>query len=120
MENLTNKSKQKNKKSFERFVNLDVYSYTKPNDKKIFLGIKPETMNFPNAGSEKNEIGKKPQPTTSVDQSALQYYLILALQDFHENFYKPLVEENQKLKECLARTKKKNDERFEYLLKKIK
>ena len=34
----------------------------------------------------------------NIDQSTLQYYMILALQDFHSNYYQPLVEENKSLK----------------------
>ena len=42
MENIRNKSTNLSKKKyFDRFTKLNVYSYTKPNDKKINLGCKP-------------------------------------------------------------------------------
>jgi len=44
----------------------------------------------------------------TIDQSTLQYYMILALQDFYNSYHLPLYEE-------LKKTKKKNDERFETL-----
>ena len=50
----------------------------------------------------------------------MQYYMILGLQDFYQNHFIPLRDENITLKEELEKTqtmlmnlKKKNDERFE-------
>ena len=61
---------------------------------------------------------------TSIDQSTLQYYLILAMQDFHQNYFLPMRDENIILKEELEKTqvmflnyKKKNDERFDIIMK---
>ena len=58
----------------------------------------------------------------TIDQSALQYYVILALQDFYQNYYIPMSDENKSLKEqlsmlqtILVNNKKKNDERFTVL-----
>ena len=48
-----------------------------------------------------------------IDQSTLQYYMILALQDFYCNYHLPLVEENKVLKDKINKMSKKNDERFE-------
>jgi len=57
-----------------------------------------------------------------IDQSALQYYMILGLQDFYQNHFLPLRDEVVTLKEEVDKTqtmlmnyKKKNDERFEFL-----
>ena len=42
MENLCNKSQGlKNKDYFERFAKLNIYSYTKPNNNKLYIGAKP-------------------------------------------------------------------------------
>jgi len=69
-----NKSKRLKEKNYlDRFNKLSVYSYVR-ND-KICLGVKPEEVSklFSNAcGRER----------CSVDQSAMQYYMILGLQDF--------------------------------------
>ena len=66
-----------------------------------------------------NASGKDAQ---LIDQSALQYYMIVGLQDFYQNHFLPLRDENITLKEELDKTqamlmnyKKKNDERFEFL-----
>ena len=76
-----------------------------------------------NTSSIKKTIGKEqeyihPEEVT-IDQSALQYYVILALQDFYQSYYLPLSEENKALKEqitmlqtMMINNKKKNDERF--------
>ena len=113
MENLRNKTQnlKDNKISkdyFNRFYKLNIYSYTK--DNKIYLGAKPEevySLFSGNTSSIKKDIKDTmlPQELT-IDQSTLQYYMILALQDFYYNYHLPLYEE-------LKRTKKKNDERFE-------
>ena len=130
MENIRNKSSNLNKKKyFDRFTKLNVYSYTKPNDKKINLGCKPTevySLFNGNTSSIKKILGKEqdylhPDEVT-IDQSALQYYVILALQDFYQNYYIPLSDENKGLKEHLSmlqtmmlNNKKKNDERFTVL-----
>ena len=79
-----------------------------------------------NTSSIKKTLGKEqdhlhPDEVT-IDQSASQYYLILALQDFYQNYYIPLSDENKGLKEQLSmlqtmiiNNKKKNDERFRVL-----
>ena len=139
MQNIRNKSqhilnRRKEKKYFERFTKLNVYTYTKPNDKKINLGCKPTevySLFNGNTSSSKKALGKEentsilPEDVT-IDQSTLQYYIILALQDFYHNYYIPLSEENNALKEELTmmrtmmiNNKKKNDERFEVLAKNI-
>ena len=67
-----NKSKRlKEKKCLERFNKLNIYSFIE-ND-KVFLGIKPEELNelFSNA------CGKRERP--GINQSTLQYYIILEL-----------------------------------------
>ena len=130
MENIRNKSANISKKKyFERFTKLNVYSYTKPNDKKINLGCKPTeiySLFNGNTSSIKKTLNKEqsyihPEEVT-VDQSTLQYYVILALQDFYHNYYIPLSEENIVLKEQISmmqtmmlNNKKKNDERFTVL-----
>ena len=136
MQNLRNKSqcvlnKRKDKKYFERFTKLNVYTYTKPNDKKINLGCKPtEVYSLFNGttSSSKKILGKEEDTPilskgVTIDQSALQYYIILALQDF---YHIPLSEENQALKDritmmrtIMINNKKKNDECFEVLSKNI-
>ena len=113
---------------------MSIHIYTKPNDKKINLGCKPTevySLFNGNTSSNKKTLGKDenapilPEDVTT-DQSTLQYYIILALQDFYHNYCIPLSEENNALKEELTmmRTliisnKKKNDERFEVLAKNI-
>ena len=77
-----NKSKRlKEKKYLERFNKLNIYSFVE-ND-KISLGIKPEELNelFSNA------CGKRERP--GINQSTLQYFLILGLQDFYQNHFLP-------------------------------
>ena len=61
-----------------------------------------------------------------IDQSALQYYMILGRQDFYQNCYLPLRDENITSKEELDKTqsmlmnyKKKNDERFDVIIEHI-
>ena len=133
MDNLRNKSQNlSNKDYFERFTKLNIYSYTKPNDNKVYIGAKPTevySMFNGNTSSTKkttNEITYVHPDDVFIDQSTLQYYIILGLQDFYSNYYKPLVEENLTLKEELSKmqtmfmiTKKKNDERFEVLTKNL-
>ena len=110
-----NKSRKlKEKNYFGRFNKLNVYSHMK--DNKIHVGVKPEevfSLFNGNAGGIK-----------SIDQSTLQYYMILGMQDFHQNYYLPLKDENIVLREELEKTqtmlmnyKKKNDERFEVIMK---
>ena len=79
-----------------------------------------------NTSSIKKTLGKEqdclhPKEVT-IDQSALQYYVILALQDFYQNNYITLSGENKSLKEQLPmlqtmmiNNKKKNDECFTIL-----
>ena len=126
MENIRSKSTNLSKKNyFDRFTKLNVYSsYTKPKDKRINLGCKPTEVHSLFNGktssikktTDKNQDYIRPE---EVDQSTLQYYVILALQDFYKNYYIPLSEENKDLKEQLSmlqtmmiNNKKKNDERF--------
>ena len=96
-----NKSKRlKEKNYFGRFNRLNVYSHVK--DNKIHLGIRPEEVYEVfngNACGIKKSIGEgNIEGITSIDQSSLQYYLILALQDFHQNYFLPLRDENIILK----------------------
>ena len=127
MENLRNKSANLSKKNyFERFTKLNVYTYTKPNDKKINLGCKSTevySLFNGNTSSIKKTLGKEQEyihpEEVNIDQSAMQYYVILALQDFNQNYYIPLAEENKSLKEqvsmlqtMLLDNKKRNDDRF--------
>ena len=127
MENIRNKSANLIKKNyFDRFTKLNVYLYTKPNDKNINLGCKPTevySLFSGNTSSIKKTLGIKqdyihPDEVT-IDQSALQCYVILALQDFYQNYYIPLSQENKGFKEQLTmlqtmmlNNKKKNDDRF--------
>ena len=131
-ENIINKYKSKN--YFERFTKLNIYTYTRPSEKKINLGCKPSdvyTLFNGNTSTTKKTLGKEentpvlPEDVT-IDQSTLQYYTILALQDFYYNYYVPLSEENKSLKDNLAmmqtmliHNKKKNDQRFEVISKNI-
>ena len=134
MENLRNKSEyitKKAKEYFDRFTKLNIYSYTKPGDNKIYIGAKPtEVYSLFNGNTSSTK--KTLTPTTEfihpddivVDQSSLQYYIILGLQDFYQNYYLPLEQENQSLKDNLSMlqtlvstNKKKNDERFDVLTK---
>ena len=118
-----NSKRLKEKKYFDRFNKLNVYSYVR--DNKIYLGVKPEEVFelFSNACGRVTDKGEKPGYPCSVDQSALQYYMILELQDFYQNHFLPLRDENIVLKEELEKTqtmlmnlKKKNDERFEFIM----
>ena len=117
MENPRNKSdyvknKNKNKKYFERLTKLNVFSYTKPNDKKILLGAKPEeTKLLFNGYANNNEY---------IDQSVLQYYIILGMQDLYYNYILPLEKENLELKRILIKEKDKNNQRFDYIMKHMK
>ena len=84
-----NKSKRlKEKKYFERFNRLNVYSHAR--DNKIHIGIKPEEvyeMFNGNACGDKKSIGDGDMgEIKSIDQSTLQCYIILAMQDFHQKF----------------------------------
>ena len=74
-----NKSKRlKEKKYLERFSKLNIYSFIE--NEKVSLGVKPEELNelFSNA------CGKG---IHSINQSTLQYYMILGLQDFYQNHF---------------------------------
>ena len=85
------KSKRlKEKKYFDRFNKPNVYSYVR--DNKIYLGVKPEEAYelFSNACGRVTYKGEKPGDPCSVDQSALQYYMILGLQDLYQNHFLPL------------------------------
>ena len=98
--------------------------------KKINLGCKPTevySLFNGNTSSCKKTLGKEentpihPEDVT-IDQSTLQYYIILALQDFYHNYFIPLSEENNALKKelimmqsMMIKNKKKNDERFDVL-----
>jgi len=56
------------------------------------------------AGEKKGKDDNKENIPTTVDQSALQYYIILGLQDFYQNHFLPLRDENITLKEELDKT----------------
>ena len=134
MENLRNKTRNiKSKDYFQRFTKLNVYSFTKPNEKKIYIGPKPDevySLFNENTSTIKKEVNiKNPgkYDNLNIDQSTLQYYIILALQDFHSNYYIPLVEENKSLKADINKLnsiiidiKHKNEKRFEYIISKLK
>ena len=139
MNNLRNKTdlvKNNDKKYFERFGKLNVYSYTKPNDKKIYHGCKPtEVYSVFNGNTssikksinpEENDKIKVSPDDIIIDQSTMQYYIILGMQDVYYNYVIPLQEENKTLKESfnmlqsmLMNHKKKCDERFDFLSKKL-
>ena len=103
-----NKSKRLKEKNYlERFNKLSVYSYVR-ND-KVCLGVKPEEISelfYHACGRER----------CSIDQSVIQYYMILGLQDFYQNHFLPLrgmmKEELEKTQTMLINLKKKNDERY--------
>ena len=134
MENIRNKTKNiKSKDYFKRFTKLNIYSFTKLDDKKIYIGSKPDevySLFNGNTSSIKQEINIKKlinNDELTIDQSVLQYYMILALQDFHINYYLPLVEENINLKEdinelisLIKEVKQKNDKRIDFIIKKHK
>ena len=111
-----NKSKWlKEKKYLERFNRLNIYSFVE-ND-KVSLGVKPEELNelFSNACGKRERL--------RINQSTMQYYMILGLQDFYQNHFIPLRDENITLKEELEKTqtmlmnlKKKNDEMFDIIM----
>ena len=89
-------------------------------DNRSCLRIKPEEIYEVFKG---NASGKDAH---IIDQSALQYYIILGLQDFYQNNFLPLRDENITLKEEVNKTqamlmnyKKKNDERFEFVMKSL-
>ena len=109
-----NKSKRlKEKKYFDRFNKLNVYSYIRDNLpwSQTVYGL------FSDACGRVADKG-----ICSVDQSALQYYMIFGLQDFYQNHFLLLWDENIVLKEELDKTQtmlmnlKKNDERFEFIM----
>ena len=114
-----NKSKKlKEKKYLDRFIRLNVYSHMK--DNRPCLKIKPEEILEVFKGNASGKDGQL------IDQSALQYYMILGLQDFYQNHFIPLRDEVVTLKDELDKTqimlmnyKKKNDERFEHVMKHI-
>lgn len=133
MENLRNKTqenvinKQKTKEYLQRFTKLNVYSYTKPNDNKVYVGSKPtEVYSLFNGNTSSNkkaaskEFPEYTHPDEIVtDQSTLQYYIILALQDFYYNYYMPLSDELARTQSMVNILKKKNDERFEVLTRNL-
>ena len=105
MKDAMNKSKRLKEKNYlDKFNKLSVYSYIR--DNKIYLGVKPEDVYelFSNACGTVTDKGEKPGHPCSVDQSAMQYYMILGLQDFYQNHFLPLREENIVLKEELEKT----------------
>jgi len=112
-----NKSKKlKEKKYLDRLIRLNVYSHMK--DNRPYLKIKPEEIYEVFKG---NASGKDAHV---IDQSALQYYIILGMQDFYQNHLLSLRDEVVTLKDELIKTqtmlmnyKKKNDERFEFVMK---
>ena len=60
----------------------------------------------------------------SIDQSTLQFYMILGMQGFYQNYHRPMKDEIISLREELDKTqvmlmnyKKKNDERFDIIMK---
>lgn len=63
MENIKSKSATISKKNyFDRFTKLNVYLYTKPNDKKINIGCKPTevySLFHDNTSSIKRTLGKE-------------------------------------------------------------
>ena len=87
-----NKSKKlKEKKYLDRFNRLNVYSHIR--DNKVHLGIKPEDVYElfnGNACAEKKGKDDKENKPTTVDQSTLQYYMILGLH--HEVYQKELIQ----------------------------
>ena len=121
-----NKSKWlKEKKYLERFNRLNIYSFME-ND-KVSLGVKPEEINelFSNACGKRERLGNEKLNISvfTVNQSTMQYYMILGLQDFYQNHFIPLRDENITLKEEVNKTqtmlmnlKKKNDERFDIIM----
>ena len=87
-----NKSKKLKEKNYlDRFIRLNVYSHMR--DNRPCLKIKPEEIYEVFKG---NASGKDAH---IIDQSALQYYMILGLQDFYQNHFLPLRDENITLKE---------------------
>lgn len=134
MENARNKTqdyvinKHKSKNYFDRFTKMNIYSYTK--DNKVYLGGKPAeiySLFNGNTSGNKNKIKNNDNiPDEIVDQSTLQYYIILGIQDFYYNYYLPLEEKNKSLKEeikmlhtMMKNSKKKNDERYDVLTKNL-
>ena len=88
--------KLKEKKYLDRFNKLNVSPYIR--DNKVHLGIKPEVayelFNGNAYGEKKRKDDNKENRATTVDQSALQYYIVLGLQDFYQNHFLPLRDEN--------------------------
>lgn len=126
------KSKQKN--YMERFSKVNIGSYTK--DGKIHIGCKPtELYSLFNGNtssikkSMKNDIqAQKPddmqalaakQHDIVIDQSTLQYYIILGMQDMYYNYLLPLQNENKTLKDIFEKHKKKCNSRFDFLITKL-
>ena len=63
----------------------------------------------------------------TIDQTVLQYWMILALQDSHTNYYLPSVKENRNLKadineliSLIKEVKQKNDKIFDFIINKLK
>ena len=124
---LRNKSKRlKEKKYFERFNKLNVYSHVR--DNRIHISVRPEEINEVfngNAcGNKKTINDEEMKEPKSIDQSTLQFYMILGMQDFYQNYFLPMKDEIISLREELDKTqvmlmnyKKKNDERFDIIMK---
>ena len=99
-ENIINKRREKD--YFKRFTKLDIYSHTK--DGKIYLGAKPEEVYNLFNGNTSSIKKQAQQPCTvnvidyTIDQSTLQYYMILALRDFYYNYHIPLHNRLEKIK----------------------
>jgi len=88
--------------------------------KKINLGCKPaDVFSLFNGNTSTQKKTKDEvmiiQDDVKIDQSTLQYYIILALQDFYFNYHLSLVEENKVLLDKINLMKKKNDDRFRIL-----
>ena len=82
-----NKSKRlKEKNYFGRFNKLNVYSHVK--DNKIHVGV---TLRKYMRYLMVMHVGMRVAGgIKTIDQSTLQYYMILGMQDFHQNHYLPL------------------------------
>jgi len=67
------------KNDFDRFTKPNVYSHTKPNDKKLYIGCKPADVyslfNGKTSTKKKTFLKEQSTPTPeeiTIDQSALQ------------------------------------------------
>ncbi len=91
MENKKRKSKNK-KTYFKSLLDVEVSSFTKPDDNRLFLGTDPEEFyalfNGNAINMKKNFVTLKEHEKPikfSIDSSELQWYLILALKVFIAN-----------------------------------